>query len=90
MELSDHGQAIPFILFVEEKGFIITPEAEKFLNSLSDKKLGVVSIVGKYRTGKSFFINRILLNQKSGGFNVGPTINPCTKVFNSFLNHFSI
>ena len=81
MELPNNSQAIPFISYVEEKGFVITPEAENFLNSLSDTRLGVVSIVGKYRTGKSFFINRILLNQKSGGFNVGPTINPCTKVY---------
>jgi len=48
--------------------------------SLPEKrKLAVVSIVGKYRTGKSFFVNRVLLNQKKGGFQVGPTINPCTK-----------
>lgn len=26
-------------------------------------KLGVISIVGKYRTGKSFFVNRVLLNK---------------------------
>ena len=38
-----------------------------------------MSIVGKYRTGKSFFVNRVLLDQKKGGFKVGPTINPCTK-----------
>jgi hypothetical protein len=44
-----------------------------------DRQLSVVSIVGKYRTGKSFFVNRVLLNQKKGGFQVGPTINPCTK-----------
>jgi hypothetical protein len=44
-----------------------------------DRQLGVVSIVGKYRTGKSFFVNRVLLDQKKGGFQVGPTINPCTK-----------
>ena len=33
-----------------------------------------------YRTGKSYLLNRMLLN-RSGGFGVGPTINPCTKVF---------
>lgn len=45
--------------------------------------MGVVTIVGKYRTGKSFFVNSVLLknNQeaKLEGFAVGPTINPCTK-----------
>ena len=31
-----------------------------------------------YRTGKSYLLNRMLLN-RSSGFSVGPTINPCTK-----------
>jgi len=41
--------------------------------------IGVVSVAGMYRTGKSYLLNRMLLN-RSGGFGVGPTINPCTKV----------
>ena len=33
-----------------------------------------------YRTGKSYLLNRVILNvQKGDGFGVGPTINPCTK-----------
>lgn len=40
--------------------------------------IGVVSVAGMYRTGKSYLLNRMLLN-RSGGFGVGPTINPCTK-----------
>lgn len=79
MDLSE-GRAIPFIAYHERKGYVLTEEAEQFLNSLTDPKLGIISVVGKYRTGKSFFINRVLLNQKKSGFNVGPTINPCTKV----------
>lgn len=48
--------------------------------------LGVISIVGKYRTGKSFFVNRVLLNRSNNnGFSVGPTINPCTKVLKKKL-----
>jgi hypothetical protein len=31
-----------------------------------------------YRTGKSYLLNRMLLDRTSG-FGVGPTINPCTK-----------
>lgn len=72
--------AIPFISYEEGKGFKLNEQAEEFLLNLpEDRKLGVVSIVGKYRTGKSFFVNRVLLDQKKGGFQVGPTINPCTK-----------
>jgi hypothetical protein len=33
-----------------------------------------------YRTGKSYLLNRVILNvQKGEGFGVGPTINPSTK-----------
>jgi len=41
--------------------------------------IGVISVAGMYRTGKSYLLNRMLLN-RAGGFGVGPTINPCTKV----------
>ena len=40
--------------------------------------VGVVAVAGQYRTGKSYLLNRMLLN-RSKGFGVGPTINPCTK-----------
>lgn len=36
-------------------------------------------MAGKYRTGKSFLLNRVILNKRASGFGVGPTINPCTK-----------
>jgi hypothetical protein len=49
---------------------------------LVNHKIGVIAVAGKYRTGKSFLMNRILLDKKGdkSGFGVGPTINPCTKV----------
>jgi len=40
-------------------------------------KLAVVGIAGLYRTGKSFLLNRLLGLQ--AGFDIGPTVNPCTK-----------
>ena len=44
------------------------------------ERVAVIAVAGKYRTGKSFLLNRILLNKKDKcGFGVGPTINPCTK-----------
>jgi hypothetical protein len=51
--------------------------AEMFLRKIP-KPIAVVSVAGLYRTGKSYLLNRILLNRNSG-FGVGPTINPCTK-----------
>ncbi len=78
MEPQERG--IPFITFSEKQGFHLSKEAEDFLLSLNDTKLGLISVVGKYRTGKSFFVNRVLLQRTNEGFAVGPTINPCTKV----------
>ena len=54
-------------------------EAMQFLKSVP-APLGVVSVAGLYRTGKSYLLNKMLLNSKAKkGFGVGPTINPCTK-----------
>lgn len=35
-------------------------------------------MAGMYRTGKSYLLNRTFLD-RSDGFGVGPTVNPCTK-----------
>ncbi len=58
----------------------MSEEAKAFLRGVKDR-IGVIAVAGKYRTGKSFLLNRILLDKKDdSGFGVGPTINPCTKV----------
>jgi len=61
-------------------GFFVSEDAKMLLRSLGSERIGVVAVAGKYRTGKSFLLNRILLEQQNNnGFGVGPTINPCTK-----------
>lgn len=74
----EEGVAIPLILHQEREGFKLTQEGLDLLNSI-DKKIGVISVAGKYRTGKSYLLNKIILNIKGKGFGVGPSINPCTK-----------
>ena len=59
-------------------GFELTSEATDFLKQVNGP-IGLVAVAGMYRTGKSYLLNRMLLN-RSNGFGVGPTINPCTKV----------
>ena len=76
--MEPEGSAIPLILHYEKEGFRVTPEGLNLLNSI-DKKIGVISVAGKYRTGKSYLLNKIILDIKTKGFGVGPTINPCTK-----------
>ena len=71
--------AIPFVTFENGK-FIISEESRKLLSQKTNEKIGIISLVGKYRTGKSFLLNRVILNRKeSKGFSVGPTFKPCTK-----------
>lgn len=70
-------------MFTVENGFKINPEAAEFLCQLKGK-IGVIAICGKYRTGKSYILNKLFMEQLAEdrakrGFNVGPTINPCTK-----------
>ena len=72
-------EAVPFVIYENNK-FIITNKAKLLLNQNKFKNIGIISLVGKYRTGKSFLLNRVLLDNKSKtGFNVGPTFKPCTK-----------
>ena len=77
---------IQLISFGDNKGTTcLTPEVtvnkeaiEWLLKANQEKHIAVVTVVGKYRTGKSYILNRVLLNQNSG-FEVGPTVNACTK-----------
>ena len=72
-------KAIPFVIFENGK-FIIPEQASKLLSQKTNENIGIISLVGKYRTGKSFLLNRVILNrQQSSGFDVGPTFKPCTK-----------
>lgn len=72
------GRAIQLIGYSSKEGFQVNPEGKTFLQSLKGK-IGVVSVAGKYRTGKSFLLNRVIMGRMSGGFGVGSTINACTK-----------
>ena len=72
-------KALPFVTFEDGK-FIISEESKKLLSQKCNDNLGIISLVGKYRTGKSFLLNRVILNRKENvGFSVGPTFKPCTK-----------
>lgn len=54
--------AVPFIKFIPELGkFELDKDAEQFLKGLGDTKLGVVAVCGKYRTGKSYLLNKLFV-----------------------------
>ncbi len=58
--------------------FEVHSEAVKLLESI-EGDLGVVTIAGPYRTGKSSLVGRALLGNPKA-FQAGATVNPCTKV----------
>ena len=71
--------ALPFVIFDKDR-FTVNPEAASFLEGLGDAPLAVVALAGPYRHGKSFLLNRVVLqNGPNEGFQVGQTVNACTK-----------
>lgn len=71
-------EPIPLVTYAQNtQNFTLTTEGLEFLKSLASP-IAVISVAGMYRTGKSYLLNRVLLNRK-GGFGVGPSVNPCTK-----------
>ncbi|KAL3345256.1 hypothetical protein AABB24_024289 [Solanum stoloniferum] len=72
------GPARPIrFVYCDEKGkFQIDPEALAVLQ-LVKEPVGVVSVCGRARQGKSFILNQLL--GRSSGFQVAPTHRPCTK-----------
>ena len=58
----------------------MSEEACEFLSGLdSGMEIGVCVVVGKYRTGKSYIINKALIESSKNPFEVGNTVNSCTK-----------
>ena len=55
----------------------MSEEAKEFLKSLKGL-IGIISIAGAYRIGKSFLMNHVVLKQKEG-FQTDGSINACTK-----------
>ena len=71
-------EGVPFLIYDSNtRIFTLTEEGENVIKSIKGE-FGVVSVAGMYRTGKSYLLNRMLLNRQKG-FSVGPTVNPCTK-----------
>ena len=54
--------ALPFIMYTIENGFKINEEAVEFLSQIKGK-VGIIAICGKYRTGKSYILNKLFMEQ---------------------------
>eukprot|EP00826_Nyctotherus_ovalis_P014179 TRINITY_DN13925_c0_g2_i1.p1 TRINITY_DN13925_c0_g2~~TRINITY_DN13925_c0_g2_i1.p1 ORF type:complete len:340 (-),score=85.66 TRINITY_DN13925_c0_g2_i1:65-1084(-) len=85
MSTAPTEEALPFIQVNTKTGrtppspieYTLNPACINFLKTLRPP-LGIVTVVGMYRTGKSYLLNRVLLNRQKG-FDVGSSVNACTK-----------
>lgn len=75
-EPSNAGRPIKFIYYDESGKFKVHPDAVDALMQIKGP-IGVVSVCGRARQGKSFLLNQLL--GTSTGFQVGSTHRPCTK-----------
>lgn len=66
------------LLTCNDGSFELCKETLEWLGSL-DEPFGIISCAGKFRTGKSFLLNRILDSKPCRGFGVGETVQACTK-----------
>jgi len=74
--------AQPIPLIQETDGvYVVCEEGRVFLERLSeDCTLSVVAVAGRYRSGKSFLLNRGILDAAAKkGFHTGNSINACTR-----------
>jgi hypothetical protein len=69
-------QVVPLITY-ENGEYKACSETLEWLETLGE--FGVVSCAGKYRTGKSFMLNRLAQADSNEGFGVGDSVQACTK-----------
>lgn len=75
--VSATGQPLELVRYDEKtKRFEVGQDALRVLQGVR-APLGVVSVCGRARQGKSFILNQML--GRSSGFVVAPTHRPCTK-----------
>ena len=71
-----HGGPLPFITISPTGECVVEEYAARILSQIKGK-VAVVTVAGMYRTGKSYLMNRLIGMQE--GFEIGPSVNPCTK-----------
>ena len=75
--LSPEPQEIVQLMKLDKRGKIqLNPKALEYLSKI-EENIKVVSVIGPYRSGKSFLLNR--LNGRQKGFHIGNSTNPCTQ-----------
>ena len=73
----DAPNVVPLIMCENDK-YSVNESAMDWI-SQHDKPFAVLACAGKYRTGKSFLLNRLADAEPGTGFGVGESVQACTK-----------
>jgi len=76
--MAEAGRALHLIYVNDEGKFELGEEAVAALNAVKGP-VGVCTVCGRARQGKSFILNKLAASNTGEGFVVGPTHRPCTK-----------
>lgn len=83
----DVEKSVASLIEVGPDGYRVNEDTMKWISNF-EHPFGVLSCAGKYRTGKSFLLNRMADAPSGCGFGVGETVQACTKgiwVYKKFL-----
>ena len=71
------GESLQLVKIVNNR-FEIDEKAAEFLRSRR-RGIGICSIAGKFRTGKSYLLNKLMGLKEGSGFTVSPSMGACTR-----------
>ena len=80
-------EVIPLITYTNET-YTVDADTLQWIGE-HDTPFGVIACAGKYRTGKSFLLNRIARAETGVGFGVGDSVRACTKGLWIYKHFFS-
>jgi hypothetical protein len=72
----DEKQVVPLITY-ENGVYHVCDDTLQWLETIGE--FSVIACAGKYRTGKSFLLNRLASAKSNVGFGVGDSVQACTK-----------
>ncbi len=74
----DNEKEVVPLITVQNGRYFVDQETVQWLETC-EEPLSVITCAGKYRTGKSFLLNRLANSNPGTGFGVGDSVRACTK-----------
>ena len=80
MSDDDPPPVLPLVSYDDDGKYRLHEGAVSVLNGLGKGRLAVVAVIGPYRSGKSFLLNKLSAQEsREAGFAVGHKVESCTK-----------